>query len=182
MSTSIYTKGFHGLQASSCRLQATGGRLQARGNRLQARSNRAARSFRLQARGFEHHVWSLLPGSFRYGGGLSESGDFQLQMLHRWWALKWFFKICGIGKSQWGWPEVLLMLWEGGWEWARLTKSKYISIEVTCPLPLPLPFALHHTASKICHEAQPQASPPSFSFCRTRRLYYLGTCLVCLMW
>ena len=44
MSTSIYTKGFHGLQATSCRLQATGGRLQARGNRLQARSNRAARS------------------------------------------------------------------------------------------------------------------------------------------
>ena len=39
------------------------------------------------------------------------------------------------------------MLWEGGWEWARLTKSKYISIEVTCPPPylllisilLPLP-------------------------------------------
>ena len=44
MLTSIYTKGFHGLQATSCRLQATGGRLQARGNRLQARSNRAARS------------------------------------------------------------------------------------------------------------------------------------------
>ena len=43
MLTSIYTKGFHGLQATSCRLQATGGRLQARGNRLQARSNRAAR-------------------------------------------------------------------------------------------------------------------------------------------
>ena len=34
------------------------------------------------------------------------------------------------------------MLWEGGWEWARLTKSKYISIEVTCPLPLPLPLYL----------------------------------------
>mgnify|MGYP006224885545 CR=1 FL=1 len=39
------------------------------------------------------------------------------------------------------------MLWEGWWEWARLTKSKYISIEVTCPpflllisilLPLPV--------------------------------------------
>ena len=83
MLTSIYTKGFHVLQATSCRLQATGGRLQARGNRLQARSNRAARSFRLQARGYEHHVWGLLPGSFRYVGGLSESGDFQLQMLHR---------------------------------------------------------------------------------------------------
>ena len=25
------------------------------------------------------------------------------------------------------------MLWERGWEWARLTKSKYILIEVTCP-------------------------------------------------
>ncbi len=25
------------------------------------------------------------------------------------------------------------MLWEAGWEWARLTKSKYISIEITCP-------------------------------------------------
>ena len=24
------------------------------------------------------------------------------------------------------------MLWEGGWEWTRLTKSKYISIEITC--------------------------------------------------
>ena len=71
MLTSIYTKGFHGLQATSCRLQATGGRLQATGNRLQARSNRAARSFRLQARGhrrqatsyrlqatgYKHHVW-----------------------------------------------------------------------------------------------------------------------------
>ena len=34
------------------------------------------------------------------------------------------------------------MLWEGRWEWARLTKSKYISIEVTCPLPLPLPLYL----------------------------------------
>ena len=43
----------------------------------------AARSFKLQARGYEHHVWGLLPGSFRYVGGLSESGDFQLQMLHR---------------------------------------------------------------------------------------------------
>ena len=29
------------------------------------------------------------------------------------------------------------MLWEGGWEWARLTKSKYMSIEVTCPPPPP---------------------------------------------
>ena len=34
------------------------------------------------------------------------------------------------------------MLWEGGWEWARLTKSKYISIEVTCPPPPPPPFLL----------------------------------------
>ena len=39
MLTSIYTKGFHGLQATSCRLQARGGRLQATGSRLQARSN-----------------------------------------------------------------------------------------------------------------------------------------------
>ena len=31
------------------------------------------------------------------------------------------------------------MLWEGGWEWARLTKSKYISIEITCPPPPPPP-------------------------------------------
>ena len=30
------------------------------------------------------------------------------------------------------------MLWEGGWEWTRLTKSLHISIEITCPLPLPL--------------------------------------------
>ena len=34
------------------------------------------------------------------------------------------------------------MLWEGGWEWARLTKSKYISIEVTCPPPPPPPYLL----------------------------------------
>ena len=40
--------------------------------------------------------------------------------------------------------EIMLrMLWEGGWEWARLTKSKYISIEVTCLLPLPLPLPLY---------------------------------------
>ena len=71
MLTSIYTKGFHVLQATSCRLQATGGRLQATGNRLQARGIRAARSCRLQARGhrrqatsyrlqatgYKHHVW-----------------------------------------------------------------------------------------------------------------------------
>ena len=42
------------------------------------------------------------------------------------------FQTCGTGKSQWGWPEVLLVLWEGGWEWTRLTKSIYISIEITC--------------------------------------------------
>ena len=42
------------------------------------RGRNAARSFRLQARGYEHNVWGLLPGSFRYVGGLSESGDFQL--------------------------------------------------------------------------------------------------------
>ena len=42
---------------------------------------------------------------------------------------------------------LLLMLWEGGWEWTRLNKSKCISIEITCPPPylllisilLPLP-------------------------------------------
>ena len=104
MLTLIYTKGFHGLQATSCRLQATGGRLQATGNRLQARGIRAARSFRLQARG---HRWQLQVasyrlqascvglalGSFRYVGGLSESGDFPLH-------LKLIFKICGIGKSR----------------------------------------------------------------------------------
>ena len=56
--TSIYTKGFHGLQATSCRLQATGGRLQATGNRLQARSTRAARSFRLHARGYKQQATS----------------------------------------------------------------------------------------------------------------------------
>ena len=28
---------------------------------------------------------------------------------------------------------MLLVLWEGGWEWRRLTKSIYISIEITCP-------------------------------------------------
>ena len=95
MSTSIYTKGLHGLQATSCRLQATGGRLQARGNRLQARSNRAARSFRLQARGYEHDVWGLLPGSFRYVGGLSGNTDFHLYLLPRCCALKSFFKHVG---------------------------------------------------------------------------------------
>ena len=95
MLTSIYTKGFHGLQATSCRLQATGGRLQATGNRLQARSNRAARSCRLQtggtgsrlqATGCKLQATSIMfgvgpRGSFRYVGGLSESGDFELHML-----------------------------------------------------------------------------------------------------
>ena len=53
MLTSIYTKGFHGLQATSCRLEARGGRLQATGNRLQARSNSkpGATSSRQQATG-----------------------------------------------------------------------------------------------------------------------------------
>jgi len=53
MLTSIYTKGFHGLQATSCRLQARGGRLQATGSRLQARSNSkpGATSSRQQATG-----------------------------------------------------------------------------------------------------------------------------------
>ena len=35
------------------------------------------------------------------------------------------------------------MLWEGGWEWARLTKSKYISTEITCLLLLLLLLLLH---------------------------------------
>ena len=47
--TSICTKGFHGLQATSCRLQARGGRLQATGNRLQVRSNKQARGYKQQA-------------------------------------------------------------------------------------------------------------------------------------
>ena len=53
MLRSIYRKGFHGLQATSCRLQARGGRLQATGNRLQARSNSkpGATSSRQQATG-----------------------------------------------------------------------------------------------------------------------------------
>ena len=52
MLTSIYTKGFHRLQATSCRLQARGGRLPATGNRLQARKQQATSyrlSYRLQA-------------------------------------------------------------------------------------------------------------------------------------
>ena len=88
MLTSTYTKGFHVLQATSCRLQATGLRLQATGNRLQARGSRAARSFRLA--GYKLQVASyrlqasgvgLALRSFRYDGGLSESGDFPLHVL-----------------------------------------------------------------------------------------------------
>ena len=59
MLTSIYTKGFHGLQATSCRLQARGGRLQATGNRLQARSNSkpGATSSRQQATAISIMLW-----------------------------------------------------------------------------------------------------------------------------
>ena len=53
MLTSIYTKGFHGLQATSCRLQARGGRLQATGNRLQA-----AGEEQQQARGYKQQATS----------------------------------------------------------------------------------------------------------------------------
>ena len=67
------------------------------------------------------------------------------------------------------------MLWEGGWEWARLTKSKYISIEVTCPLlpplppPLPLPLFLLLIINSILlplHVRTPAigALPPPLSF------------------
>ena len=101
MLTSIYTKGFHGLQATSCRLQARGGRLQATGNRLQARSNSkpGATSSRQQATGwatgYKHHVLGWTPRSFRYVGGLSESSDFHLYLLARCCALKLFFKHVG---------------------------------------------------------------------------------------
>ena len=101
MLTSIYTKGFHGLQATSCRLQARGGRLQATGNRLQARSNSkpGATSSRQQATGqaagYKHHVLRWTPRSFRYVGGLSESSDFHLHLLPRCCALKLFFKHVG---------------------------------------------------------------------------------------
>ena len=50
------------------------------------------------------------------------------------------------------------MLWEGGWEWARLTKSKYISTEVTCPPPPPPPPPLGRQASRVL-ESQLQPRP-----------------------
>ena len=53
MLTSIFTEGFHGLQATSCRLQARGGRLQATGNRLQA-----AGEEQQQARGYKQQATS----------------------------------------------------------------------------------------------------------------------------
>ena len=60
------------------------------------------------------------------------------------------------------------MLWEGGWEWARLTKAKYISIKVTCPLPLPLPLYLLLISILLsltvnCHAIAPLPPPLSFS-------------------
>ena len=58
----------------------------------------------------------------------------------------------------------------GGWEWARLTKSKYISIEVTCPPPPPPPFLLLiyiyssspllGVCSTACSSAAPPLAPP----------------------
>ena len=101
MLTSIYTKGFHGLQATSCRLQARGGRLQATGSRLQARSNSkpGATSSRQQATGqaagYKHHVLRWTPRSFRYVGGLSGNTDFHLHLLPGCCALKSFFKHVG---------------------------------------------------------------------------------------
>ena len=101
MLTWIYTKGFHGLQATSCRLQARGGRLQATGKRLQARSNSkpGATSSRQKATGratgYKHHVLGWTPRPFRYVGGLTESSDFHLHLLPRCCALKLFFKHVG---------------------------------------------------------------------------------------
>ena len=127
-------------QAAGCRSQAAGCKLKATGSRRGATGPLGASGYK--PKGYKHHVWGLLPGSFQYVDGLSESGDFQLHIMHRCCELRLFFKICGIGNSQWCWPEVLFMLWEGEWEWARLTKSKYISIEITCPSPPPPPYLL----------------------------------------
>ena len=97
MVTSIYTKGFHVLQATSCRLQATGGRLQATGNRRGASGPLGVSGYKPGATGYKLQVASYrlqascvgsALGSFPYDGGLSESGDFQLHMLHRCCALK----------------------------------------------------------------------------------------------
>ena len=71
MLTSIYTKGFHVLQATSCRLRATGGRLQATGNSLQARATGplgvsgykpGATGGRLQATGCKLQATSIMCG------------------------------------------------------------------------------------------------------------------------
>ena len=94
------------------KLQATGGRLQATGYRRGATGplgvsgyKPGATGSRLQATGCKLQATSIMfgvgpRGSFRYVGGLSESGDFQLHLLQRCCVLKLFFKICGIGKSQ----------------------------------------------------------------------------------
>ena len=51
------------------------------------------------------------------------------------------------------------MLWEGGWEWARLTKSKCISIEITCLLLL----LLLHSYSLYIYTPP----PPFLGYART---------------
>ena len=95
MLTSIYTKGFHVLEATSCRLQAAGCKLQATGYRRGASGplgvsgyKPGATGSRLQATGCKLQVTSIMfgvgpRGSFRYVGGLSESGDFPLHLLLR---------------------------------------------------------------------------------------------------
>ena len=100
MLTSIYTKGFHVLQATSCRPQAAGCKLQATGYRRGATGplgvsgyKPGATGSRLQATGCKLQATSIMfgvgpRGSFRYVGGLSESVDFELHMLQRCCVLK----------------------------------------------------------------------------------------------
>ena len=54
------------------------------------------------------------------------------------------------------------MLWEGGWEWARLTKSKYMSIEVTCPPPYLLLISILLLRGVIARSIDPLPPPLSF--------------------
>ena len=56
---------------------------------------------------------------------------------------------------------MLLILWEGGWEWARLTKSKYISIEVTCP---PYLLLISILLPRPPHAVSIRLVPPPLSF------------------
>ena len=92
MLTSIYTKGFHVLQATSCRPQAAGCKLQATGYRRGASGPLGVSGYkpgatggRLQATGCKLQATSIMCGvalgSFPYDGGLSESGDFPLHLL-----------------------------------------------------------------------------------------------------